>query len=323
MPEIVTVGEALIDLTQTAEDSAHIRHYAAFPGGAPANVAVAAARLGAKTAFIGKVGRDAFGTSIRQTLSSNHVDVSGLYGTDRFLTTLAVVSVDAAGERSFAFYRTSGADTQLTREDAVQALETYEERPVFLHFGSVSLTAEPARSATLGVAQRAREMGILLSYDPNYRPSLWPDEETALEQMKKPLSLCHVLKLAEEELELLTGLSDLETGTLALYETYHIPLIVVTMGAGGSFYRLGGRTGRAAAQTVSVADTNGDGDTFLGALLSRLVLNGGLDGLTPETLKAGLAFANRAAALTCTRPGAIPAMPLLSEMSSGKEGMIP
>lgn len=322
MPQIVTVGEALIDLTQTTEDQAHIRHYAAFPGGAPANVAVAAARLGARTGFIGKVGRDAFGTSIKETLCRDQVDVSGLCESERDLTTLAVVSVDAAGERSFAFYRTPGADTQLTREEAVRALEAYEERPVFLHFGSVSLTAEPARTATLGVAQRARELGILLSYDPNYRANLWPDRDTAVARMKEPLSLCHVLKLAEEELELLTGTGDLEGGSLALQQTYGIPLIVVTLGEGGSFYRLGDRTGRVAAQTVRVADTNGAGDTFLGALLSRLVLSGGLKGLTPEGLEEQLDFANRAAALTCTRPGAIPAMPVLEEVMAEKEGAL-
>ena len=310
MPEIVTVGEALIDLTQTEEDKTRIRHYAAFPGGAPANVAVAAARLGAGAAFIGKVGRDAFGASIRETFCRNGVDVTGLYESERELTTLAVVSVDVGGERSFAFYRTPGADTQLTPEEAVQALEAYEKRPMFLHF---------ARSATLAAAERARELGMLLSYDPNYRPSLWPDAETALARMKEPLSLCHVLKLAEEELELLTGTQDLEEGTQSLRETYKIPLIVVTLGAGGSFFRMGDDTGRVSSQPVQVADTNGAGDTFLGALLSRLVLAGGLKELTAEKLAEVLNFANHAAALTCTRPGAIPAMPTLSEVLSWKE----
>ena len=319
MPEIVTVGEALIDLTQTEEDEKHIRRYAAFPGGAPANVAVAVARLGAGAAFIGKVGRDAFGASIRETLCRNGVDVTGLYESERDLTTLAVVSVDAGGERSFAFYRTPGADTQLTPEESVRALEAYGKRPVFLHFGSVSLTADPARSATLTLAGRARELGILLSYDPNYRPSLWPDEETALAWMKKPLPLCHVLKLAEEELELLTGTQDLDKGTMSLWETYKIPLIVVTLGAEGSFFRLGEDTGRVSSRPVQVADTNGAGDTFLGALLSRLVLVGGLKELTPEKLTEALDFANGAAALTCTRPGAIPAMPTLGEVLSWKE----
>ncbi len=320
MPEIVTVGEALIDLTQTMEDAGGIRHYAAFPGGAPANVAVAAARLGGKAAFIGKVGRDAFGGAIRRTFLENGVDVSGLYEARQALTTLAVVSVDAEGERSFSFYRSPGADTQLTGEEAAAALRAYGQRPRFLHFGSVSLTAEPARTATMEAARLAREMGVLLSYDPNYRASLWPDEATALEQMKRPLSLCHVVKLAEEELELLTGLADLEAGSLALFQTYGIPLIVITMGEGGSFYRLGACTGRVKGRSVQVADTNGAGDTFLGALLTRLVSAAGLDSLTPEELEAGLDFANRAAALTCTRPGAIPAMPTLAEMKAQEEG---
>ena len=323
MPELVTVGEALIDLTQTNQDEAHISHYAAFPGGAPANVAVAAARLGCQAAFIGKVGQDAFGDTIAETLCRNQVDVSGLFRTSDTLTTLAVVSVDATGERSFSFYRTPGADTQLTQEEAVGALRGYPERPAFLHFGSLSLTTEPARSATLAVAKEARELGILLSYDPNYRASLWPDEETAVERMKEPLSLCHMLKLAEEELELLTGTQNLEAGSLALYQMYHIPLIVITLGGEGSFYRLGDQTGRMPTQPVPVADTNGAGDTFLGALLTYLVHLGGLEGLTAETLEAGLAFANRAAALTCTRPGAIPAMPMLHEVTSNeREGAV-
>ena len=320
MPEIVTVGEALIDLTQTMEDPAHICHYAAFPGGAPANVAVAAARLGARSGFIGKVGRDAFGGAIRQTFLRNGVDVTGLYETDKTLTTLAVVSVDTAGERSFAFYRTPGADTQLTGAEAVGALEAYENPPVFLHFGSVSLTAEPARGATLAAAKAARERGLLISYDPNYRANLWSDQETAVARMKEPLPLCHVLKLAEEELTLLAGTEDLKGGSLALYETYQIPLIVITLGEGGCFYRLGEETGRVAAPRVQVADTNGAGDTFLGALLTRLVAAGGLAELTPAGLEGHLAFANRAAALTCTRPGAIPAMPVLEEVTGGKGG---
>lgn len=319
MPQIVTVGEALIDLTQTGQDAHNIRCYAAFPGGAPANVAVAAARLGTEAGFIGKVGRDAFGASIRETLCRDGVDVTGLYESERDLTTLAVVSVDAGGERSFAFYRTPGADTQLTGAEAVAALEAYGEKPMFLHFGSVSLTAEPSRGATLAAARRAREMGILLSYDPNYRPNLWPDQETALERMKEPLPLCHVVKLAQEELELLTDISDPEKGTLALQESAGVPLIVVTMGEEGSFYRLGSCTGRVPSRKVQVADTNGAGDTFLGALLSRLVLAGGLEGLTLDALNTALDFANRAAALTCTRPGAIPAMPTLDEVLSWKE----
>ena len=140
-------------------------------------------------------------------------------------------------------------------------------------------------------------------------------------RMKEPLSLCHVLKVAEEELELLTGIRHLEAGTRSLYEKYGTPLIVATLGEGGSFYRLGTSTGQVPAQTVQVADTNGAGDTFLGAVLSRLVRRGEkpLEGLTVRELEDILAFANRAASKTCSRSGAIPAMPTLAELEAGEE----
>lgn len=312
MTDIIAIGEVLIDLTQTGVGSNQIRQYAANPGGAPANVAVAAARLGAITGFIGKVGRDVFGQDLRAVLDENGVDTSGLYETNLAPTTQAVVSLDARGERDFFFYRSPGADTLLTTEEAIQALKTI---PTVLHLGSVSLTAEPSRSATLDAAHYARKRGALVSYDPNYRASLWPDEAAAVAQMKVPLSLTDVLKLSDEELPLLTGTDDLAEGSRRLMD-YGIPLVLVTLGGAGTFYRLGDRTGQVPAASVSVADTNGAGDTFLGALLSRLVKRpeGPLHGLDPAALEDALRFANQAAAITCSRSGAIPAMPTLAEL---------
>lgn len=312
MSAILTVGELLIDLTQTHIDEGGVRHYAANPGGAPANVAVAAARLGASAGFIGKVGTDTYGDDLQAVLERSGVEVSGLYRTDKALTTQAVVSVAPSGERSFAFYRSPGADTLLTEQEVCRALAPL---PRVVHFGSVSLTAEPARSATLAAGRLAKQGGALVSYDPNYRANLWPDEKTAVEWMKKPLPMVDLLKLSDEELPLLTGLEDPETGTAALQDC-GIRLIVVTLGAKGVFYRLGDATGTIPGIQVKVADTNGAGDTFLGALLSRLVLRGTdpLEGLTGPELEEMLSFANRAAALTCTRSGAIPAMPTLAEV---------
>lgn len=314
MSAILTVGELLIDLTQTHIDEGGVRHYAANPGGAPANVAVAAARLGAGAGFIGKVGADTYGDDLQAVLERSGVEVSGLYRTDKALTTQAVVSVAPSGERSFAFYRSPGADTLLTEQEVARALAPL---PRVVHFGSVSLTAEPARSATLAAGRLAKQGGALVSYDPNYRANLWPDEKTAVEWMKKPLPMVDLLKISDEELPLLTGLEDPEAGTAALRK-YGIRLIVVTLGAKGVFYRLGDATGTIPGVKVKVADTNGAGDTFLGALLSRLVLRGAepLEGLTGPELEEMLSFANRAAALTCTRSGAIPAMPTLEEVEA-------
>ena len=177
MKDIVAIGEVLIDLTQKGVDENGVAQYAANPGGAPANLAVAAARLGAKTAFVGKVGRDAFGSSLRAVLEANDVDTQGLLEDGKEHTTLAVVSVDKTGERSFSFYRNPSADVNLRSEELPEKL--LKDTRV-LHFGSVSLTAEPARSATLYAARAARENGCLVSYDPNYRASLWNSQEEAV-----------------------------------------------------------------------------------------------------------------------------------------------
>lgn len=310
--DIIAVGEVLIDLTQTGIRENRIRQYAANPGGAPANVAVAAARLGAETGFVGKVGRDIFGQDLRAVLDENSVDTSGLYETDQVPTTQAVVSLDARGERDFFFYRSPGADTLLTTEEVLLALKRI---PKFLHIGSVSLTAEPSRSATLAAARYGRKLGALVSYDPNYRSSLWPDEQTAVARMKEPLAMSDVVKLSDEELPLITGTDDLEEGSRRLLDN-GVALVLVTLGSEGTFYRLGDNTGRVPGVSVSVADTNGAGDTFLGALLSRLAKrpNGPLCCLTAEELESYLRFANRAAAITCSRSGAIPAMPTLAEL---------
>ncbi len=282
---------------------------AANPGGAPANVAVAAARLGAQTAFCGKVGRDGFGSYLSQVLQENGVNVSGLH-TSKTPTTMAVVTLSQEGERSFRFVR--GADVELCPEEIdIRSLANTK----VLHFGSVSLTAGAARSATIFAARQARQQGVLVSYDPNYRASLWESEENAVEWMRNPLPLVDLIKLSEEELPLLTGTADPETASRYL-EELGIQLVLITMGEKGAFYRWQGKTGVVPGVATSVADTNGAGDTFLGAALSRLTARGDrpLEKLTAEELEKVLAFANRAASITCSRSGAIPAMPTLDEL---------
>lgn len=310
MTDITTVGEILIDLTQTGTGEQGVPLFAANPGGAPANVAVAAARLGAKTAFIGKVGRDPLGDFLTRTLRESGVDVSQVRGGAQ-PTTMAVVSVSPSGERSFRFMR--GADRDLAPEEVRS--EAVEQSKI-LHFGSVSLTSGLSRSATVYAARHARHSGVLVSYDPNYRAALWNSEAEAVEWMRLPLPLADLLKLSEEELPLLSGSKDLEAGTAAL-EAQGVRLILVTLGSKGVFWRWRGQTGSVPGVKTEVADTNGAGDTFLGAVLSRLTRREGktpLEDLSPAELEEVLAFANRAAAVTCSRSGAIPAMPWLREL---------
>lgn len=307
--DVTAIGEILIDLTQTGVNEAGVPQFSANPGGAPANVAVAASRLGASTAFLGKVGNDAFGAYLRQVLADNGVNNQGLR-TGELHTSMAVVSVDAAGERSFRFIR--GADRDLPPE-GVDEDEVLKSK--ILHFGSVSLTAGLSRNATIFAARAAHRRGGLVSYDPNYRPALWGSQAEASEWMTIPLPLVDILKVSEEELPLLTGVSDLEEGSRIL-EDRGIALVLVTLGGRGCFCRWKGETWHQPGVPVKVADTNGAGDTFLGAVLSRLCKRGDnpLEGLTRGELKDILAFANRAAAFTCSRSGAIPAMPTLAEL---------
>ena len=307
--DILTIGEVLIDLTQTGRDEKGIPQFAANPGGAPANLAVAASRLGAKTAFIGKVGADGFGRYLSDVLTQNGVDASGVAVDRQHPTTMAVVSVDASGERDFSFYRGANADVMLSSEDIPDAAL---EGAKIVHFGSVSLTADPSRSATLDAVRRAKAMGKTITYDPNYRANLWPDQDTAVAQMKAPLDLVDILKVSDEELPLLTGTTDCEAGTAQL-AAHGIGLIFVTLGPDGVFYRMGEKTGHVAGVPCKVGDTNGAGDTFFGAALSKLCKED-LTALTVEKLEQVLAFANKAASITTSRHGAIPAMPTLAEM---------
>ena len=310
MTDITTIGEVLIDLTQSGWTEQGIPRFDANPGGAPANLAVAASRLGARTAFIGRVGRDSFGDYLRRCLAENGVDVSGLSVDEKERTTLAVVALDEKGERTFSFYRDPSADVNLSM--AHVPLERLGSTKV-LHFGSVSLTAEPARTATLEAARTAKASGAWVSYDPNYRASLWSDEETAIRTMLGPLPLVDILKVSDEELPLLTGIADPAEGSARLVEQ-GVQLVLVTLGAHGAFYRFDGHTGHVPGVPCVVGDTNGSGDTFFGAALSQLVKLNSLDELTVPELERILAFANKAASITTSRHGAIPAMPTLQEV---------
>lgn len=321
MADIITLGELLVDLTQSGSDENGNGIFTAYPGGAPANVAVAAARLGADTAFIGKVGDDAFGRGLAETLKKEGVDVSGLYTDPEVPTTLAIVSVDNNGERDFSFYRKPGADTRLEAQEAIKAIDGQPSRPYILHIGSLSLTDSPAKEACIEAVKHANEKSMLISYDPNYRAALWSSEERAIEEMKSMMPYADILKVSDEEMLMLSGTEDFEEGSRILRDMGReegaegIYIVMITLGADGVFVRCGDKTEHLPGVATEVADTNGAGDTFLGAVLAKLAQKIHLEEIAEwDELKDILSYANRAASHTCSGHGAIPAMPYESNL---------
>ena len=306
---ITAIGEILVDMTQTHVDASGIPHFAANPGGAPANVAVVVSKLGGEAGFVGCVGNDLYGNLLRDTLIRYGVSTEGLQVTDKANTTLAIVMVDPDGERSFSFYRKPGADTQIDAERAIRDAEGTG----ILHFGSVSLTDPACREAVTATVRAARKAGALISYDPNYRASLWKNEDEAVRQMRAVLPLCDIVKISDEETMLLCGVQEPEAA-LEKLTSAGIRLAIVTLGARGAMWRCGDIKGLVPGFSVKVADTNGAGDTFFGSFLSRIAARGGMDGLTEDELNRFVRFANKAASITASRPGAIPAMPALAEI---------
>ena len=305
--DVVALGECLIDFVPTATESADAVAFLGCPGGAPANVLVAASRLGLRTAFIGKVGNDVFGHLLKTTLEKYAVDTTSLVLAPQLPTTLAFVALDASGDRSFSFYRTGTADVMLTPDEVDE--EVLASTPLF-HFGSVSMTAQPSRSATLHAVETAKAHGALISYDPNLRELLWESLDEAKAVITAALPLADLVKLSEEELVFLTDSTDLEAAMHQLHDAFALKLLVVTRGAQGSIAL--NRTGLVAAAgfPVPVVDTVGAGDAFWGAMLSRLhERSDDIEDIAREDLAEMLRFANAAGALSTTKPGAIGSLP--------------
>ncbi len=311
MSGLVCLGEILIDFTPCGKNSQGMALFAQNPGGAPANVLAMNAKLGGRSAFIGKVGADAFGTFLKQTLESLRIDTTGLVTNPEIPTTLAFVQLDAHGDRSFTFYRKPGADLRLTWEDVCK--ERIAQCDIF-HFGSLSLTDEPCRSATLNALRYAKSLDKTISFDPNYRPLLWQDLSTARHWMTTGLREADIVKVSEEEMTLLTGETDPETGSLRLLEMGP-QIVLVTLGADGSYYRNAAGHGRIPACKVHTVDTTGAGDAFMGAMLWQLNTIPKNE-LANTVLSPLVTFANAAGGLTTTKPGAIPALPTLADIQS-------
>jgi len=306
--DIVCLGELLVDMFP-AEVGRRLVEVSAFhpkPGGAPANVAVAAARLGVRAAFIGKVGDDAFGHHLADVLRKEEVDVRGIRFDPEARTTMAFIAMPDENTQEFVFYRNPGADTRLHPDELDHAL-LRETRA--LHFGSLSLTHEPSRSAALEAVRIARQAGALISFDVNYRPTLWNSADEAREQARAIIPLANLIKVNEVELSLLTGSDDLDTGSTALLKLGP-ELCVVTLGPAGSYFRMADSGEHVPAFAVEAVDATGCGDAFVAGLLCQLVREGvWRDHLSSERMREVLRYANAVGALTALAQGVIPALP--------------
>ena len=312
--DVAALGELLIDFTENGVSPQGNPLFEANPGGAPCNVLAMLQKLGKRTAFIGKVGADAFGASLRQTCEAAGICMEHL-GTDpKHHTTLAFVQTGEGGERSFSFSRNPGADQMLTAEEIPEDLISGSK--VF-HFGSLSLTHEPSRTATQKAVETALAHGVTVSFDPNLRPPLWDSPEDAKKQIEWGLRQSHVVKIADNELEFLTGETDFDRGAAILKENYpNIRLLNVTAGAEGSYsYYETHRVFQPAFRLGGTIETTGAGDTFCACVLNY-VLEHGLEGLTEPDLREMLRFANGAAYLVTTKKGAIRSMPDPSDVNA-------
>ena len=314
--EIISLGELLIDFVSVDVDRslADSGGFAKAPGGAPANVAAGLAKLGRKAAFIGKVGRDPFGEYLTQVLKDAGIDVGGMSLDDEARTTLSFVANRSSGVRDCMFYRNPGADMRLAPEDLNE--ELFASAKAF-HFGSISLGCEPVRSATLQAIEWAKKHGLLVSYDPNLRLSLWDGEEDAKREIREAFRHADVVKISEEEMEFVTGFRTFEES--ASYILGRGPrLVVITRGGDGCYYTDGRTSGSLNGHRMNVVETTGAGDAFVAGLLTKLLERRDRGGAfvlaADEETAEAVRFANAAGALATTKVGAIPAMPAYDEV---------
>lgn len=312
MFDLVSMGELLVDFTESGYSQNGKRLFEQNPGGAVANVVCAAARLGLNTAFLGKVGNDSHGRFLAVTLAEEGVDTSGLVFTDEVFTTLAFVSLLKNGEREFSFARKPGADTCIRASELKTEVLTACK---VLHVGSLSMTDEPAREATLHGVQIAKKAGARISYDPNYRAPLWKSEAEARQYMRSLLPYADVVKLSEVEAELLTGYSDPEKALDVLLEK-GAAIAVVTLGEKGAMFGIERiRSLIPAFPAEQVVDTTGAGDAFWGAFLYCFIKEVPLTQQNAKQLTEYIRFANAAAMLCLGKRGGIPSLPTLPQIN--------
>lgn len=311
MLDVVALGELLIDFTANGISRQGNPLMEANPGGAPGNVLSMLTRLGKKTDFIGKIGDDMFGRQLMESLQSVGVGVSGISIDQEVNTTLAFVHTKEDGDREFSFYRNPGADMLLTEDDLEE--ELLKNCRIF-HYGSLSMTHEGCKKATMKAIQIAKEAGALLSFDPNLREPLWDSLDTAKECISYGMTQCDILKISDNEIVWFTGEEDYEAGIRKIQEEYKIPLILLSMGRDGSRAYCGDvKVEVPAILQEATIETTGAGDTF-GACVLNYVLEHGWKEYKKEELEEMLLFANAAASIITTRKGALAVMPTKEEV---------
>lgn len=308
--DVVALGELLIDFTENGISVNGNLLLEANPGGAPCNVLAMLARLGKTTAFIGKVGNDRFGKVLSETIADCGICADGLVFDDTVHTTLAFVHKKPDGDRDFSFYREPGADMMLRKSEIDE--EIIKSAKIF-HFGTLSSTHEGVREATRYGVDIAKESGALISFDPNLRPPLWNSLEDARREIEYGLEKCDILKISDNEIEFMTGLTDYDKAVRGLMEKYHIKLAFATLGKNGSraYYR--NIKAECEVFKVDTIETTGAGDTFCGSALNY-VLEHDINSMTENDLRELLTFANGAASLITTRRGALKVMPEKKEI---------
>lgn len=309
--DVIALGELLIDFTQNGFSEQGNGMFEANPGGAPCNVLSMLNNLGKKTAFIGKVGKDQFGMTLKKALEELGIGTENLVMDEEIHTTLALVHTFADGDRDFSFYRNPGADMML-REDELKE-ELLRDTRLF-HFGTLSMTHEGVRKATKKALSIAKESGALISFDPNLREPLWDTLEHAKEQIRWGLGQCDILKISDNEIQWLTGEENFTAGVQKIREEFPIPLILVSMGRDGSrAYYKDGYVEVAPFLQEHTIETTGAGDTFCACVINY-ILDHGLANLNKEQLTEMLTFANAAASIITTRKGALRVMPSRQEV---------
>ena len=306
MIDVVALGELLIDFASRSADQNGYPTMQALPGGAPANFLAALTKYGKSTSFLGKVGDDAFGHLLVGTVKDAGIVTRGIVIDPTVFTTLAFVTFDATGDRSFSFARKPGADTRLSWEEVDKSL--IDEAKVF-HFGTLSLTDEPVRSTTQRCVAYAKEQGKLITCDPNLRKPLWRSEEEAKEQILWSLHQADVVKISDDEVDFLWACTP-EEGADKLLKEFDVSLAMVTLGPKGCLLKTNNAVCQVSSPKVSPVDTTGAGDIFGGSAVCRLLeLNKPFADLTPEDLRYIGAFASTAASLSTEAPGGIPSIP--------------